>query len=98
TPLSEHKNIFEEFFQIQNPERNRSKGLGLGKLCNRLEEFPEFSHVEQVLSGELIADLLTALDTLTIGSDAAEVADSSRNRFCSSRIGQLFRYNVFCKR
>ena len=25
-----HEKIFEEFFQIQNPERDRSKGLGLG--------------------------------------------------------------------
>lgn len=27
---SQHNNIFEEFFQLANPERDRSKGLGLG--------------------------------------------------------------------
>jgi CheY-like chemotaxis protein/two-component sensor histidine kinase len=27
---SQHDNIFEEFFQLSNPERDRSKGLGLG--------------------------------------------------------------------
>jgi signal transduction histidine kinase len=29
-PESEHARIFEEFYQLQNPERDRSKGLGLG--------------------------------------------------------------------
>jgi signal transduction histidine kinase len=29
-PSSEHGRIFEEFYQLQNPERDRSKGLGLG--------------------------------------------------------------------
>lgn len=29
-PETEHARIFEEFYQLQNPERDRSKGLGLG--------------------------------------------------------------------
>lgn len=29
-PLAEQSNIFREFYQLGNPERNRSKGLGLG--------------------------------------------------------------------
>jgi signal transduction histidine kinase/CheY-like chemotaxis protein len=29
-PKSEHERIFEEFFQLSNPERDRSKGIGLG--------------------------------------------------------------------
>lgn len=29
-PASEHDRIFEEFYQIGNPERDRTKGLGLG--------------------------------------------------------------------
>ncbi|MGB0219220.1 MAG: ATP-binding protein [Sinimarinibacterium flocculans] len=29
-PDTEHARIFEEFYQLQNPERDRSKGLGLG--------------------------------------------------------------------
>jgi signal transduction histidine kinase len=29
-PESEHARIFEEFYQLRNPERDRSKGLGLG--------------------------------------------------------------------
>ena len=28
--VSQHERIFEEFYQIDNPERDRSKGLGLG--------------------------------------------------------------------
>lgn len=29
-PISEQQHIFEEFFQLHNPERDRNKGLGLG--------------------------------------------------------------------
>ena len=29
-PIEEQDNIFEEFYQLQNPERDRNKGLGLG--------------------------------------------------------------------
>lgn len=29
-PESEHEKIFEEFYQLDNPERDRSRGLGLG--------------------------------------------------------------------
>ena len=29
-PESEHARVFEEFYQLHNPARNRSKGLGLG--------------------------------------------------------------------
>ena len=29
-PQDQHKNIFREFYQLENPERDRSKGLGLG--------------------------------------------------------------------
>ncbi len=29
-PQSEHDNIFSEYHQLENPERNRQKGLGLG--------------------------------------------------------------------
>ena len=29
-PVAEQEKVFEEFYQIDNPERNRNKGLGLG--------------------------------------------------------------------
>ena len=29
-PASEREHIFEEFYQLGNPERDRSRGLGLG--------------------------------------------------------------------
>jgi CheY-like chemotaxis protein/anti-sigma regulatory factor (Ser/Thr protein kinase) len=29
-PAAEHERVFEEFYQLQNPERDRTKGLGLG--------------------------------------------------------------------
>lgn len=36
-PATEQKRIFNEFYQLNNPERDRSKGLGLGlAICQRL--------------------------------------------------------------
>lgn len=36
-PKAEQKNIFTEFYQLHNPERDRTKGLGLGlSIVNRL--------------------------------------------------------------
>lgn len=38
-PKNEIQNIFNEFYQLENPERDRSKGLGLGlAICQRLCE------------------------------------------------------------
>lgn len=38
-PKNEMQNIFNEFYQLENPERDRSKGLGLGlAICQRLCE------------------------------------------------------------
>jgi signal transduction histidine kinase len=38
-PEEEHSHIFEEFYQINNPERDRSKGLGLGlAITKRISE------------------------------------------------------------
>jgi len=44
-PKTEHKNIFSEFYQVENPERDRRNGLGLGlAIVNRLVA---------ILSGEI---------------------------------------------
>lgn len=41
-PPTEHERIFEEFYQLQNPERDRSKGLGLGlAIVRRLSDLLE---------------------------------------------------------
>lgn len=47
-PPSEHAHIFEEFYQLHNPERDRSKGLGLGlAIVRRLTELLEIDvHLE----------------------------------------------------
>ncbi|MBK8969872.1 MAG: response regulator [Hahellaceae bacterium] len=45
-PATEQTQIFEEFYQIRNPERNRKAGLGLGlSLCKRLCELMQASLV-----------------------------------------------------
>ena len=41
-PREEQGNIFEEFYQLENPERDRSKGLGLGlAIVQRLSQLLE---------------------------------------------------------
>lgn len=47
-PVEEQERIFEEFYQINNPERDRSKGLGLGlpivkRLAEKLDIGMEFT-------------------------------------------------------
>jgi len=38
-PLQEQRKVFDEFYQLNNPERNRSKGLGLGlSIVKRLSD------------------------------------------------------------
>ena len=40
----EQKRIFEEFYQVENPERDRSQGLGLGlSIVHRLESLLELN-------------------------------------------------------
>jgi signal transduction histidine kinase/CheY-like chemotaxis protein len=42
--ISEQENIFEEFYQVENPERDRSKGLGLGlAIVRRLSRLLELN-------------------------------------------------------
>jgi len=75
--------IFEEFYQSENPERDRSKGLGLGlaiveRLCNLLDHkldvrsAPDkgsvFS-VEVLMSHEQISDATTPSSTENFTSD-----------------------------
>jgi signal transduction histidine kinase/FixJ family two-component response regulator len=50
-PASERDRIFDEYYQISNPGRNRSKGLGIGlSIVRKLAELLEF---EIVLESEL---------------------------------------------
>jgi signal transduction histidine kinase len=45
-PAAEHERVFEEFYQLGNPERDRAKGLGLGlPIVRRLAELLEV-HLE----------------------------------------------------
>ncbi len=41
-PPSEHQHVFEEFYQLDNPERDRTRGLGLGlSIVRRLAQLLE---------------------------------------------------------
>jgi signal transduction histidine kinase/CheY-like chemotaxis protein len=43
-PEAEHQRIFEEFYQLDNPERDRSRGLGLGlSIVRRLAQLLELT-------------------------------------------------------
>jgi two-component system, sensor histidine kinase len=51
-PLSEHERIFDEYYQISNPGRNRSKGLGIGlSIVRKLAELLEFEIVLESILG-----------------------------------------------
>jgi len=76
----------------------RNDKPGLNKLCNRLEGLPDFSDIERVLSGELIGELFAALDTLTIENAKDNVKNGAQNKFCTTRIGGLPKFNDFCNR
>lgn len=66
-PASQQETIFEEFHQLSNPERDRSKGLGLGlAICRRLAAI--LSHDLSVLSREGKGSVFT----LTLPMVAAE--------------------------
>jgi len=76
----------------------RNEKPGLDKLCNRLEGFADYADIERVLSGELIGELFSALDTLTIGDTVGNVKDGTQSNFCATRIGRLQKFDDFCKR
>ena len=43
-PEAEHQRVFEEFYQLDNPERDRSRGLGLGlSIVDRLAQLLELT-------------------------------------------------------
>lgn len=43
-PEAEHQRVFEEFYQLDNPERDRSRGLGLGlSIVRRLAQLLELT-------------------------------------------------------
>lgn len=68
-PIEEQERVFEEFYQISNPERDRSKGLGLGlpivkRLAEKLELDMQFT--SHPASGTQFSFLLTKYDGLDI--------------------------------
>ena len=49
-PAEEHERVFEEFYQLSNPERDRSRGIGLGLAIVR--RLTSLLHIDLVLDSE----------------------------------------------
>ncbi len=68
-PVTEQEQVFSEFYQLNNPERDRGKGLGLGlaivkRLANLLKlELQLFSEVEQGSCFRITAPEVEAIKT-----------------------------------
>lgn len=83
-PRAEHERIFEEFYQLQNPERDRTKGLGLGlaivrRLTDLLDVGLEFeSEPGKGTCFALIVPLAAAADAVV--TPPAEAAQPSAVR------------------
>lgn len=81
-PASEHTKVFEEFYQVGNPERDRSEGLGLGlSIVKRLTRLLQLELRMQSVPGEgteFSLDLPAALHLLpTPERPAAAVGSTS---------------------
>lgn len=73
-PLSEQRNVFREFFQLDNPQRDRDKGLGLGlsiveRLCALLGA--RLSLESQVGGGSRFVVSLPLAEDGPLGCEAA---------------------------
>lgn len=73
-PPSEHERIFEEFYQVGNPERDRRKGLGLGlatvRRMTQLLEMP-ISFQSEPGHGSIFRLDVRSGDTAQVASDSA---------------------------
>ena len=79
-PASEHKYIFEEFYQVDNPGRDRSKGIGLGlsivaRLAKLLELDMKFESAPD--SGTHFTFFIPVADTSAISRKEPEEAQAS---------------------
>lgn len=77
-PLAEQKRIFNEFYQLNNPERDRSKGLGLGlaicqRLCALLKH--ELALHSRLGRGSMFRIMVPPARALPRGGDEARSAD-----------------------
>ena len=70
-PHSEHGRVFEEFYQLQNPSRDRSKGLGLGlSIVKRLVELLGYRIELESAPGQGATFSLTLPGAITQRADA----------------------------
>ena len=79
-PAAEHEHIFEEFYQIDNPERDRSKGLGLGlSIVKRLSNLLDLKMVFESNPGlgtRFTFTLPYTVQKCPVGQDALPQAES----------------------
>ena len=77
---AEHEHIFEEFYQIGNPERDRARGLGLGlAIVRRLADLMgnEVEVASQVGRGSMFRVLVKAGDPNALAAAAPVAAETA---------------------
>jgi signal transduction histidine kinase len=78
-PRSEHERVFEEFYQLANPERDRSRGIGLGlAIVKRLADLLriELRLESEVGRGTTFQLVLPLAEGRVRAAEVAEVADA----------------------
>lgn len=88
-PPEQHREIFREFYQLNNPERDRSKGLGLGlaiveRLISLLQHRIELQSVPG--QGSCFAVLLPLGDAAAVAQPVIETAALERGDVAGMRV------------
>jgi CheY-like chemotaxis protein len=79
-PLDKQEEIFREFHQLDNPERDRTKGLGLGlAIVDRLAQLLKYpiGVVSSPAAGSIFHIVVPKGDALTVGPLSAQPTETS---------------------
>ena len=83
-PKDKHQEIFREFYQLHNPERNRARGLGLGlAIVQRLTDLLGYTLTidSEVGTGSRFAIEIPYGDAAKVRAPSAKVSSESLNSF-----------------
>jgi signal transduction histidine kinase/CheY-like chemotaxis protein len=86
-PLAEQERVFEEFYQLGNPERDRARGLGLGlSIVRRIADLLGLQLQLHSIPGEGTSVALSVPATPTAEMAAAQVEDVPHRRLDGLRV------------